>query len=82
MNRLDFPNRVTIELTNRCNVSCTFCHRQVVQMELGDMSYELYNKIIDVPLLYDNSEDFFYEVEINKILNEKSLKEIYELLKK
>ena len=42
----------------------------------------LYNKIMDIPLLYDNSEDFFYEVEINKMLNEKSLKEIYELLKK
>lgn len=47
MNKLEFPNRVTIELTNRCNVSCTFCHRQVIDMPLGDMSFDLYKKIID-----------------------------------
>lgn len=47
MKRKVFPTRVTIELTNRCNVSCTFCHRQVVDMQLGDMSFDLYKKIID-----------------------------------
>lgn len=47
MKRLEFPNRITVELTNRCNVSCTFCPRQSVDMEFGDMSDELYKKIID-----------------------------------
>ncbi len=47
MKLLNFPNRVTVELTNRCNVSCTFCHRQVYDMKMGDMSAELYYKIID-----------------------------------
>lgn len=47
MDKLVFPNRVTIELTNRCNVACTFCHRQVIDMPIGDMSEELYKKIID-----------------------------------
>ena len=47
MEKLNFPNRVTVELTNRCNISCTFCHRQVYDMELGEMSLELYKKIID-----------------------------------
>ena len=42
----------------------------------------LYNKIIDVPLLYDNSEDFYYELQNQKILDELSPKEIYELLTK
>lgn len=42
-----FPKRVTIELTNRCNVSCTFCHRCEFKMKIGDMSVELYKKIID-----------------------------------
>lgn len=45
--KLEFPDRVTIELTNRCNVSCTFCHRQEIDMELGDMPMDLYKKIID-----------------------------------
>lgn len=47
MKKLDFPNRITVELTNQCNVSCTFCPRQSVDMEIGSMSMELYKKIID-----------------------------------
>lgn len=42
-----FPKRVTIELTNKCNVSCTFCHRCEFDMKIGDMTFELYKKIID-----------------------------------
>lgn len=45
--KLDFPNRITIEITNRCNVSCTFCPRQTVNMPLGDMDEKTYKKIID-----------------------------------
>ena len=40
----------------------------------------LYNKVIDVPLLYDNSEDFYYELQIQKIIDELPAKEVYELL--
>lgn len=47
MEKLDFPNRITVELTNRCNVSCSFCPRQDVPMEIGCMDMELYKKIID-----------------------------------
>lgn len=42
-----FPKRITIELTNRCNVSCVFCHRNDFDMKLGDMTEELFKKIID-----------------------------------
>ena len=41
----------------------------------------LYNKVIDVPLLYDNSEEYFYELNVQKILNEQTSKDIYEKLK-
>lgn len=47
MQKLDFPNRITVELTNRCNVSCTFCHRQKFPMEFGDMEETLFYKIVD-----------------------------------
>lgn len=47
MEKLDFPNRITIELTNQCNVSCSFCPRQEVDMEMGYMDAVLYKKIID-----------------------------------
>lgn len=42
-----FPNRITVELTNQCNVSCTFCPRQSVDMKIGFMDINLYKKIID-----------------------------------
>lgn len=47
MKELAFPNRVTVELTNDCNVSCTFCNRQKIKMDIGYMKDELYYKIID-----------------------------------
>ncbi|MCX4340500.1 MAG: radical SAM/SPASM domain-containing protein [Lachnospiraceae bacterium] len=47
MRKLDFPNRVTVELTNDCNVSCTFCNRQKIAMDIGYMDERLYYKIID-----------------------------------
>lgn len=50
--KLEFPNRITVELTNRCNVSCTFCPRQTVNMTLGDMDWNLYKKIIDEASLH------------------------------
>lgn len=52
MKKLDFPNRITIELTNRCNVSCTFCHRNKFPMKLGDMEEELFYKIVDEAALH------------------------------
>lgn len=47
MEKLQFPNRITVELTNQCNVSCTFCPRQSMNMKLGRMDRKLYFKIID-----------------------------------
>ncbi len=47
METLLFPNRITVELTNDCNVSCTFCNRQKIKMKIGYMEDELFYKIID-----------------------------------
>ncbi len=52
MEKLKFPNRITIELTNQCNVSCSFCPRQCVDMEIGYMDQALYKKIIDEASLH------------------------------
>lgn len=43
----NFPERITIELTNVCNINCSFCPRQNVTMNLGYMDEGLYYKIID-----------------------------------
>ena len=52
MKKNEFPNRITVELTNQCNVSCTFCPRQSIDMKIGYMSMELYKKIIDEAALH------------------------------
>ncbi len=41
----------------------------------------IYNKIIDIPILFDNSEDFYYELKVKKMMGENPIKDIYELLK-
>jgi sulfatase maturation enzyme AslB (radical SAM superfamily) len=41
------PVHVDIELTSRCNLKCTFCHQQDRKYEIGDMSFEMVDKIID-----------------------------------
>ncbi len=47
MDRASFPQRIAVELTNKCNLACTFCHRVEIDMKLGNMSTDLYKKIID-----------------------------------
>lgn len=42
-----FPKRVTLELTNRCNLNCIFCPRKHMADNLGYMSMELAQKLID-----------------------------------
>lgn len=42
-----FPSRVTVELTNGCNLSCPVCPRHLMEGKLGNMSFDLYKKIID-----------------------------------
>ena len=44
---LPFPNRITVELTNHCNLSCRMCPRKNMRGERGYMPLPLYKKIID-----------------------------------
>lgn len=44
---MKFPDRITIELTNRCNLGCTFCPRHLVDVNLGNMEWSLFKKIVD-----------------------------------
>ncbi len=43
---MNFPKRVTIELTNRCNRSCQGCPRLKTTYPLGDMDWELFKNIV------------------------------------
>lgn len=43
----DFPERVTLELTNRCNLNCGFCPRRFMEPRQGDMDTALALRIID-----------------------------------
>ena len=45
----DFPIHLDIEVTNRCNLKCTFCDKlpYLSQDQFGDIDMTLYKKIID-----------------------------------
>lgn len=42
-----FPKRITIELTNKCNLDCVFCPRRYMDSEINFMDKKLFCKIID-----------------------------------
>lgn len=46
-NKLSFPKRVTVEVTNMCNLLCSFCPRNIVDMKIGNIDDKLYYKVID-----------------------------------
>lgn len=41
----DFPNRINIEPTNRCNLRCRMCPRQDLTRPVGEISMELFDKL-------------------------------------
>ncbi len=43
----EFPQRVTLEITNRCNLSCPFCPRHFMDDALGDMDPHLFRRLVD-----------------------------------
>lgn len=45
----DFPIHLDVEVTNRCNLRCTFCDKlpYLTKDQIGNMDFELYRKIID-----------------------------------
>ncbi len=43
----DFPPRVQVEVTNRCNLRCVMCTRNQMQRKLGNLSLEHLKKIAD-----------------------------------
>lgn len=44
---LDFPLHVIIEPTNRCNLKCPMCNRNVMTRPICDMSLGMYKKAVD-----------------------------------
>jgi len=42
-----FPIKVTLELTNNCDLGCTYCHRSVMNRQLGAMDFDVLRKIAD-----------------------------------
>lgn len=45
----DFPLHLDIEITNRCNLRCTFCDKLplLTKEQMGDMDMQLFRKILD-----------------------------------
>ena len=47
LNALPFPDRVTVELTNHCNLRCVMCPREHMTSPKGYMEFALFKKIVD-----------------------------------
>lgn len=45
--RIEFPNRVLLELTSRCNMNCRMCPRQNLKRPQIDFEKELYLKVVN-----------------------------------
>ncbi|MBW2049067.1 MAG: radical SAM protein [Deltaproteobacteria bacterium] len=45
--RKEFPERITLELTNHCNLNCTFCPRKLMARHQGFMDSNLAKSIFD-----------------------------------
>lgn len=43
----DFPPRVQVEITNRCNLRCVMCTRNQMRRPVGDLPLELLQKVAD-----------------------------------
>ena len=43
----DFPPRVQLEISNRCNLRCIMCTRNPMARPQGDMAFETVRKVAD-----------------------------------
>ena len=53
LNALPFPDRVTVELTNHCNLRCVMCPREHMTGPRGYMAFALFKKIVDEMAPFD-----------------------------
>ena len=42
------PWMLQVEVTNRCNLNCTFCSRYSAPMKLGDMAPDVMDAVVDL----------------------------------
>ena len=55
--------------------------RVLIDTSIISDKISVYNKFIDIPLLYNNSEEFYYQVQIEKIIDKYPPIDIYKCLK-
>lgn len=51
---LNWPETITIEITNRCDVDCIYCSRRAMTRKIGDMDLHFFRHIIDQCKGYTN----------------------------
>ena len=51
---LGYPKIYTVELTNRCAMTCVMCPRKAMTRPIGDMNFETFRSVVDQTSLSAN----------------------------
>lgn len=56
----NIPYAINVELTNKCNLHCRMCPRpRMKNLDVGDMDFELFKKIVDDMATFANEKTSF-----------------------
>lgn len=79
---LVIPKKVTLELTNRCNLKCIMCpHPTMKNLKVKDMDFEAFKKIVDDACKFGDKKTDFTPVGLGEPLMYAKLAEAIEYIK-
>ena len=70
-----FPVHLIIEPTNRCNLNCIMCNRQVMTRPIADMDIDTYKKIVD-----EGVKNYIYSISLYALGEPMLHPDIYEMI--
>lgn len=79
---LAIPNKLTIELTNRCNLKCIMCpHPTMGNLKVKDMDFKIFKKIVDEVCKFGDKKSNFTTVGLGEPLMYAKFPESMEYIK-
>ena len=79
---LALPRKMTLELTNRCNLKCIMCpHPKMKNLKVKDMDFEVFKKIVDEVCRFGDKKTDFTPVGLGEPLMYVQLPEAIDYIK-